>query len=133
MRTIVAALAVTALCAVAAPAAEKKPKVDPLTSALAGRVAGKPSECVDPHWTDGPQIIDDHTILYRESGRRIWRADVEGPCPALRPQVTLITRIYGSQLCRNDQFQVLEIGSRIPSAFCRFGKFTPYDKPPGAK
>jgi len=132
MRAIIAALTVAALCGAAAPAAQKKPKEDPLARALAGKVAGKPANCIDPQFADGPQIIDSHTILYRE-GRRTWRNDVIGQCPSLRPMGTLIVKMYGSQLCRNDTFRVLDAGSRIPGSICRFGSFTPYEAPKGAK
>lgn len=125
-----AAIALTLLCGAAA---QKPPKQDPLARALAGRVAGKPTDCINPQFADGPQIIDDHTLLYRESGRRMWRNDLPAACPSLRPLATIIVKMYGGQLCRNDTFRVLEPGSRIPSAICRFGDFTPYDKPKGAK
>ena len=128
----VLALALTALCGAAAPAADRV-KEDPLARALAGRVPGKPVSCIDPQFTDGPQIIDDHTLIYNRVGRRVWRNDLPDACPALRPDVTIIVEMYGGQLCENDRFRVLEPGSRIPSASCRFGRFTPYDKPQGAK
>lgn len=127
-----AAVAIAVLCGSAAPAAQKKPKPDPLTEALAGRVAGKPTDCIDPQFTDGPQIIDNRTLIYRQ-GRRVWRNDLPAACPSLQPQVTLIVKRWGSQLCSNDTFRVLETGSSIPSPICRFGNFTPYDKPKGVK
>jgi hypothetical protein len=97
---------------------------------LAGRIAGTPSECIQLRATDGPTIVDEHTILYREgAGRRIWKTGPVGACPSLRPLNTLIVEVYGGQLCRNDRFRVLEPGVSIPSGYCRFGAFTPYVKP----
>jgi len=116
------ALAATALTLVAA-------KDDPLK----GYVPGKPVTCITTFAGTGPTIVDDHTILYEESGNRIWRTQPVGACPALRPFTTLIVRRFGSQLCRNDQFQVLEQGAIIPSQICRFDSFTPYCRPEKAK
>lgn len=110
------------LAALALPLAAAKS--DP----LAGRVAGPPSNCIDLQRVQGPDIVDSHTILYRQSGKRIWRATPVGNCPALRPISTLIVDVYNDQLCRNDRFRVIEPGSIIPSAYCRFGRFVPYDK-----
>ena len=42
---------------------------------------------------------------------------------------TMIVDVYGGQLCRNDRFRLVEPGLSIPSAYCRFSGFTPYDKP----
>jgi hypothetical protein len=96
---------------------------------LAGRVAGAPVDCVDQSRLGGPDIIDNRTILYRQSLGRIWRNDLPAACPGLRPNTTLIVEIYGSQLCRNDHFRSRDPGSIIPGPICRLGKFTPYDLP----
>ncbi|MBN8813902.1 MAG: hypothetical protein J0J06_00480 [Sphingomonas sp.] len=113
------------LAGVAGSAAPAAPAKDP----LAGRVAGAPVDCVDQARIMGPDIIDNRTILYRQSLKRIWRNDLEGTCPGLRPTATLIVEVFGSQLCRNDRFRAQEPGSIIPGPYCRLGKFTPYDLP----
>lgn len=96
---------------------------------LVGRVAGPPVDCIDSERVQGPDIVDNHTILYRQSGRRIWVTHPADSCPALRPvNEKLVVERSGLTLCRNDRFQVLEAGSTIPSSYCRFGAFTPYDK-----
>jgi len=99
-----------------------------LAQALGDRVPGTPRDCISTSDSDSPQIIDDHTILYKPVGRTVWRNDLGASCPGLRPYTTLIVEVHGSQLCRNDRFRVLEPGTSIPSAFCVFGKFTPYEK-----
>lgn len=124
-RAVIAAVLLAVLGA-AAPAA---PRGDDLAKALAGRMPGKPVNCIDTQGMSGPQVIDDRTILYRESGRRVWRNDLPDACPSLRPMTTIILRVYGGQTCRNDTFRTIDSGSSIPSALCRLGSFTPYDKP----
>ena len=96
---------------------------------LAGRIAGTPVGCIDIARVQGPTIIDATTILYRQSGKRTWRTGPVGSCPQLRPFATMIVDVYGGQLCRNDRFRLVEPGLSIPSAYCRFSDFTPYDKP----
>lgn len=96
---------------------------------LAGRVAGPMKDCLDLDRAQAPDIVDATTILYRQSGKRIWKTEPVGTCPALRPLSTLIVEVYGKQMCRGDRFRVLDNGMSIPSGYCRFGGFTPYDKP----
>jgi hypothetical protein len=117
-------LAVIAATAAAAATHDKHAERD-LGKALAGHVPGKTSECIDPKFASGPQIIGHDTLLYRQ-GSTIWKANVIGPCPSLEEGVTVITDIYGGQLCRNDKFRTLAPGESIPSAYCRLGNFTEY-------
>lgn len=99
---------------------------------LAGRTAGEPVNCISLSQSTSPQVVDQNTILYREgAGRRIWRTGPKGACPALsRAPVTLIVEVFNGPLCRNDRFRVLEPGLSIPSGYCFFTDFTPYDLPP---
>lgn len=97
-----------------------------LVEALDGLVAGEPQNCMTSGRIGGPDIIGGDAILYRESAGRIWLAKTEGACPWLRPDTVLIVEVTGSQLCRNDRFQVVDRGGGIPSGYCRFGSFTPY-------
>jgi hypothetical protein len=113
------AAALTVLLAL--PGAAKDP--------LAGRTAGTPTRCVSDNLFSGPTIADNNTIIYNRPGRRLWVTHPVGQCPSLRPQNTLVVEKWGSETCANDRFRVLEPGTTIPSAFCRFGTFTPYDLP----
>jgi hypothetical protein len=99
-----------------------------LAHELAGRTAGTPTDCISASNSDGPQIIDNRTILYRQVGRTVWRNDLEAACPSLAPMNTIIIELHGGQICRHDRFRVLEPGSTIPSGYCMMGKFTPYRK-----
>lgn len=103
------------------------PLVAAKSDPLAGRVAGPPRDCLDIARAMGPDIVDARTILYRQNGRRTWRAEVVGACPSLRPLARLIVEPTGAQLCRNDRFRVLGQNDIIPTGYCRFGRFTPYD------
>lgn len=95
---------------------------------LAGRVAEKPVQCIDPSFSGGPEITTQGTIIYRPVGKRIYVTTPIGPCPSLRPNTTLIVERFGSQQCRNDRFRVIDPPQTIPSPFCRFGSFVPWVK-----
>jgi hypothetical protein len=126
VRAALLPIAILALLGAAAPAS---PRDDTLASELAGRTPGTPQDCLNRSRVSGPQIINDRTILYRESGRRVWRNDLPDSCPGLRPYDTMVIDVYGSQYCRNDHFRSYSAGGSIPGAICRLGSFTPYDKP----
>lgn len=99
-----------------------------LAEALKGRVPGKPVSCVRADRVNGPQVIDDNTILYRESGVRVWRNDLPDGCPSLHGDPLLVLELHGSEICENDIFRVVDRASSMPMGSCRFGKWTPYSK-----
>ncbi len=128
MRALIplALLAITIPAGAAAPPAKGAAKDKDF---LAGRIPGKPVRCIDPQTNQGPTIIDNQTILYNATGRRIYRTGPVGTCPSLQPMTTLIVEIRSGQLCQNDLFRVLQPGTTIASGYCRFTAFVPYDKP----
>jgi hypothetical protein len=96
---------------------------------LAGRVAGPPQRCINLSTTSGPAIEEDGRIIYRDrAGKRLWVTRSIGTCPSLRPFNTLVVDLWGSQQCRNDRFRVVTPNISIPSAYCRFDNFVPYDE-----
>lgn len=101
-----------------------------LDAALKDRTPGTPENCLRGFGTQtrSPQIIDNHTLLYRD-GSAIWRNDLPAACPGLEPAAILVTEVQGGQLCRNDMVYTLQRGGiGIPGARCRLGLFTPYRK-----
>lgn len=97
--------------------------------AIGDRVAGEPQNCIDQSRVTGPQIVGDRTLIYRQSGRRLWVSQLPDTCPFLRRDSILIVYVNSGQLCRRDRFQTITPLTSIPSASCFFGVFTPYDKP----
>lgn len=129
MRRWRAALAAAALASGATALAQDSAPLSPdLAKALAGRVPGKPENCISNGRVNGPEVIDNRNILYRQSGARIWRNELTDSCPALRDNDILVIEIYGDQICKFDRFRVVNRNSGIPSGFCILGSFTPYDK-----
>jgi hypothetical protein len=120
--------AIALTIAACATAADSQKGVSEIDKALAGRVPGAPVDCLDRSFADGPRIVDGQNLIY-QSGRQLWRNQLEATCPSLRPASILIVEMHGSQMCRNDLFRVTEPGAIIPGPYCRLGRFTPYEKP----
>lgn len=128
-------LALVAMAAVAACTGLRtgQPSSDTamLNAAIAGRVAGAPVPCIDANGAPTPQSIDRRTLIYRQSGRRIWVNHLAQDCPFLRGDPILIVEADGGMLCRGTIFHTLpRLQEGIPSAACVLGDFTPYDRPP---
>lgn len=125
--SVLAAAAV--LCGAAALAQDSPPLSPDLAKALEGRVAGKPENCISASRVNGPEIIDDRNILYRQSGARVWRNQLADKCAPMRDNDYLVVEAYGDQICKFDRFRVVNRNSGLPSSYCILGSFTPYDKP----
>ena len=115
---------------IAAPALAA-PRDDPdtqLRKALAGRVAGKPTDCISLTSTNSSQIIEGKAIIYR-SGSRLYVNEPRSGAESLDDDDILVTRVTGSQLCSIDTVDLVDRASRIQHGFVILGKFVPYTKP----
>lgn len=129
--TIRAACALLAGCiAVAGPVGARAPDdgAAQLRQAIAGRVAGKPTDCIDSSDISSSQIIPGTAIVYRALGRLYVNVPMSG-ARLLRRDDVLVTRQFGSQLCRLDTVRLLDPTSRIPHGFLGLGQFVPYTRP----
>ena len=133
MRAVAAAALaalVTGCLTYAATGAQEQRSARELQRELAGKVAGQPLRCLQPHRTRDMQAIDPNTILFRD-GRTTYVARMNGSCSGLgSPGYILITRsIGGSSLCSGDIAQVADSASRMVVGGCAFGDFVPYRSP----
>lgn len=94
---------------------------------LAGRMAGKPVDCIDLDGVQGPEIVGPRIVLYRQSAQRVWLTGPASACPALRSADGLVVEVYGRKVCRRDRFRVRSNGA-VLGGVCRFGSFVPYDR-----
>ena len=92
-----------------------------------GRTAGKPQRCLTTSQTRAFTIEGPDLLVLRE-GRRRWVTQPQGGCGRLHPLDILVIEPFGSQLCQGDRFRTVRPSTQIPSGFCRFGPFVPYDK-----
>jgi hypothetical protein len=103
-----------------------------LDHALAGRIQGKPVNCLPNYRANDMQVIDDWTILFRD-GRTIYVQNPRGGCPGIGSRRNiLVTRLFGTnQLCSGDISHLLDPVSGIQGGACVFSEFVPYTKPAG--
>ncbi len=93
---------------------------------LAGKVAGKPQNCLPLQRANDMEVIDDDTILYRD-GRTTYVNKPLGSCNLLsRGSYALVTRSQGSQMCRGDIGTVTDISTGTTVGSCAIGDFVPY-------
>ena len=128
MRMLPLAAAMVLAGGCATTSAMREARVDPeVEKALAGRIAGKPQQCLrlsdaqESHSYDG-------AILYRVSRNLTFRNDMNG-CPVLGDDRIPVVRVFNSEICRGD---IVNFADRVTGAEyggCTFGDFVPYRKP----
>ena len=124
---IAAALVGTSAAAIAATPDNSKNEAK-LTAALAGRVAGKPVDCISLRDIRSSQIIDNTAIVYDTGGGRLFVNRPRGGAESLDSDDILVTKTYGSELCSLDTINLIDRGSRMQSGFVGLGQFVPYTK-----
>lgn len=110
-------------------AAALTPKqAETLDKQLAGKVAGKPLNCINDTANYSSIKVSDNILLYRASGKLVYRNDLKGDCPGLaRDNDIMVLRKYGSsQTCEGDFFHLVDRTSGIRGPTCVFGEFVPY-------
>lgn len=134
-QTILPALAITLMCpgmpASARPAPPRIPETlsPKLAKVLAGRTAGRPTECISLRPQLQSQIIDETAIVYKDSARR-WYVTFpnRGNCAGLTPARTIVTRTPGTQLCSGDLARVVDLPMGFDYGACALGPFVPYTR-----
>lgn len=117
-----------------APGAEAlKPKqLALLDKQLSDKIAEAPVKCVQNSNVMDTIRVSDSILLYRQSGRLVYRNDLRNSCPGLaRDSDIMVVEQFGSQTCSGDFFHLVDRTSGMRGATCVFGEFTPYRKPAG--
>jgi hypothetical protein len=127
---MIAASLIVSSCAMNpnSPYAQRKEAqyVAELDKALEGKVAGKPQSCIDLGRSQSTEQIGEKTIIYRVSRKLLYRNDVRSTCPSLGRDYALVTRVFGSQLCRGDLVQPTDLTTGFSGGTCSLGDFVPY-------
>lgn len=101
-----------------------------LNKQLAGKVPGEAVRCLPNNYGMDSIRISDNILLYRQSGRLVYRNDLRNSCPGLgRDSDIMVVRQFGNQTCRGDFFHLVDRSSGIRGPTCVFGDFVPYRKP----
>lgn len=100
-----------------------------LDKALAGKVAGEKRSCINREPQTSLTVISNNVLLYRVSGKLVYKNELIGSCNGLTYGDTMIVRSFGSQLCRGDFTTTANLQSGIQTGACALGDFTPYRAP----
>ncbi len=135
MKTLISiALAAAAGAAAmsAAGAEEKKPgnsaqrQQARLQEELSRLKPQKTVDCIDTRFRNVTLQAIGSKLIYRESRNRIYVSDTTGGCETVARGDTLVTRQFGTRLCRGDIAQTIDRVARFPTGSCAIGTFTPY-------
>lgn len=133
MRKILASLILAATAfAVPASAADQKTPQEKLDRLLTGRVAGKPTNCINLASATSSEIIDGKAIVYRV-GSTLYVNEPRSGADTLDSDDILVTKTYGSQLCSIDSIKLIDRASRFEHGFVILGDFVPYTRVKQAK
>ena len=104
---------------------------DQIRTALAGKVAGRPVDCLPSFSQSNMEVVDDFTILFHDGGNRVFVQSPRGGCAPLGSgHYTLVTTLRSSSsLCRGDISHVVDLPSGMTVGSCAMDSFIPYTKP----
>ncbi len=133
MRILSALLAGAALLTIGLPAAaagryDNSEAEARLAKALAGRVAGKPVDCINLRDIQSSEIIDRTAIVYRTGGGRLYVNRPTTGAESLDRDDILVTKTWDSRLCSIDIVRLVDRGSSFERGFVGLGEFVPYVK-----
>lgn len=97
---------------------------------LGGKVAGPAVRCITSTPTPDTIRVSDDILLYRASGRLVYKNDLRGGCPGLaRDSDVIVTEIRGAGPCSGDIIHLVDRTTGIRGPSCVLGDFTPYRTP----
>jgi hypothetical protein len=98
-----------------------------LQKLLAGRVPGRPTDCISLLAATSSQIIEGKAIVYRVGGTLYLNVPRSG-ADNLGSDDILVTHPTGSQLCSIDTVRLVDRVSHFQNGFVAFGELVPYRK-----
>lgn len=100
-----------------------------ISKALAGRIAGKPVDCLELNRIRSSRIIDRTAILYETINGTLYLNRPASGADQLREGLTLVTDTHTPQLCSVDTVRLVDLPGHFESGWVGLGKFVPYAKP----
>ena len=98
-----------------------------LAQALEGRVAGEPVDCINLHRIRSSRIINRTAIVY-DAGGTLYVNRPRAGASSLKDWDVMVTRPFGSRLCRVDTVHMYSPGGRMLSGIVFLGDFVPYKR-----
>ena len=97
---------------------------------LGGKVAGEPVSCLPSRTSDQTIRVSDPVLLYRASGRLVYKNELRGRCPGLaRDNDIIVSRVHGAGPCRGDIITLVDRATGMQGPSCVLGDFVPYRTP----
>jgi hypothetical protein len=95
---------------------------------LAGKVAGPPVSCLPAMRASDMRVIDEDTVIFRQSANHLYLGHMAGGCNMLgKGGYALVTRQFGtSGLCHGDIATVVDTHTGFTVGSCVVGDFVPY-------
>jgi hypothetical protein len=126
--TLIPVAALLASCTTAPSPATGERAAARLNQELAGLTAGPAVSCLPSYRADQMTVIDENTVLFRETPSRIWRNELQDTCSGLSSGHTLVLRSAGSSLCRGEIAEVTDLRTGVSYGSCTLGDFVPYTR-----
>lgn len=97
---------------------------------LAGRVPGRPQNCLPSRSTANVVAARGGTLIFRDGGA-VYANETRGGCSAAADNhYTLVTESFGSALCSGSLARVVDLTANgVLRGSCVLGDFTPYRRP----
>lgn len=116
------------IAAIATPALarERLTGEQELAKLIEGRVAGEGRSCISTHPTSNFRVIDGTALVYRQ-GSTLW-VNVPRNAEDLDDNDVLVTKQFGSQLCRQDMVDTYSNSGWFYTGTLFLGDFVPYRK-----
>ena len=95
---------------------------------LAGKVAGPPVSCLPAMRASDMRVIDEDTVIFRQSANHLYLGHMAGGCNMLgKGGYALVTRQFGtSGMCHGDIATVVDTHTGFTVGSCVVGDFVPY-------
>jgi len=98
-----------------------------LVTALSGRVAGLPKDCVTEIDLGGTRSFGRGVLLFTsKTGDVLYVNRPPSGCPEVAPGRAIRVRVPETRFCRGDIVTVFDPVTKIDVGSCNLGEFTPY-------
>jgi hypothetical protein len=97
-----------------------------LDDALKGLTPGKPRSCIPLRDAQGTESFGKDKILFRAGRKLVYVTQTRGSCRDIGNGSALVTKVFGSELCRGDFAESFDTSARASFGYCVMGDFTPY-------
>lgn len=100
-----------------------------LQKTIAGRVAGKPVDCISLQSITSSRVIDKTALVFETTGNTVYVNTPPAGASSLDSNNIMVIDTRTPQLCSVDTIRFRDPASRMDAGFVGLGQFIPYTKP----